>query len=239
MVILKYLEISFTSLGDLARIRGGNFSILAGLSVLFSFFFFYFDRISFESEFIWYLLFKRVLVLISKEQIPAWAVNRRYRFQAALPMSLSSAMSLNLLTLILLLSMYLVMWISNSLIHLESERKYFNELWREIVWKLPSYRSFSIDWLESYSSWMLITSSCGEHVLALFIVVLLPWGLDVLLRASLSCWTHYEFLVGFGLAALLTRLLLLLTLLLYDSWELSIGSTAILSRRLLLHSIFR
>ena len=76
-------------------------------------------------------------------------------------------------------------------------------------------------------------------MLVLLIVTFLPQGLGALLRASISCWIHWDFLVEPGSATSLTRLFPPSTSSWYDSWKLSIGSTVISSGRLLLISILR
>ena len=57
-----------------------------------------------------------------------------------------------------------------------------------------------------------MTFSWRRLVLVLLIAALLPWGLGALLRASISCWTCWDFLIGPGSAASLTGLLSLSTL---------------------------
>ena len=78
-----------------------------------------------------------------------------------------------------------------------------------------------------------------EHKLVLLIDISLPWDFNALFRVGLLYYTCCGSFAEEGSDNLLTELPSAPISLLYNKWELSIGSTAILSDRLLLHSIFR
>ena len=68
---LKYLEISFTSLGDLVKIESRSLLILAGTVLEFILFIAIVYRLSFQSIFTRNLLSEGILVTVSMERIPS------------------------------------------------------------------------------------------------------------------------------------------------------------------------
>ena len=82
-VILKYFNISLTSLGNLARIGGGSLLILMGLFI-FIFFFTSIDWIYLRGKFEWNFLLKEIIILISDKRILFWIIDGWKEFSGCL-----------------------------------------------------------------------------------------------------------------------------------------------------------
>ena len=128
LLVLKNLRISFTSLSDLARIGGDNLSILTSLSIFFSPFFLIMMELVLGVNLCDIFCLKEFLFLSAKSKSRPKLQKADKNIQAALPIPLSSIMSLDLLTSMFLLPMYLAMQVKDFLIYLESERKCSNKL---------------------------------------------------------------------------------------------------------------
>ena len=144
LIFLKYLEIWLTFFCDLAGIGGGIFSMLAGIGLPAVLLLWLDSRIILGVS-LSKIFFLREIVFLSaiRESYLDW-YTKEIRFQIASLIPLKSSKSTCLLTI------YLAMKLSESLMFLEFEAICSIELWSKIGWKLPSQRSGSIGVFRSY-----------------------------------------------------------------------------------------
>ena len=149
-IFLKYFEISFTSLDNLARIGEGIANTKVGLTTSLPLFDGVWIFLTWGENLDLTLLLKVILLLLLTYKASQWdSYTIEMNSQIALPMPFRSLTSLALSSLIDLPAIYFFILISDSLILRALEARCFIDPCSDTTWKLPSQELGSKTWSES------------------------------------------------------------------------------------------